>query len=177
MKKCVLVVLLMVLGNAGSAQAAEGLVFSPTFFYRSEETKVGTSVSERTDTLMDARLGYSLASGLYLGAIYAMDNRDFGSNEAKRTSYGATVGYYQGSWALFFHYFLSSKNQFGSSDAYEGTGIQFDFGYYFTVGSGFSVGPQLSYKAFTYTKQGGNTLADDRRETKVDPAVAFLFSF
>lgn len=175
-KSCVLATVLAVFGFSNVAQA-EGVVLSPTFFYRSEETKVGANKAERTDTLIDARLGYSFASGLYLGAIYGMDNRDYGSSEAARTSYGATVGYYQGSWALFFHYFLSSQDKVGNGDPFKGTGIQFDFGYYFSLGSSFSVGPQISYKAFTYTKLGSNTLADDRRDTKIDPSVAFLFSF
>lgn len=167
---------LVFVSGLSEARAVSEVVFSPAFFYKSQETKAGSSESERTEMLFDLRLGYILDSSIYVGAIYAQDTIDTGNSEAVRSSYGPSVGFFQDSFALLLHYFLSSELD-DDSTVYEGSGLQVDVGYYMKVGSNSSLGPQISWKKFTYNKLDGNTLSPKIEVTKLDPYVVFAYRF
>lgn len=168
---------LYVLGFHIPEASASGYFFSPALFYRTEETKTeGGNETELTHTMFDIRLGYIMTSSFYLGAIYAQDTRDTGDNEFVRSSYGPTLGFIKDEFVILFHYFISSEDDY-ETVVYEGTGMQLDIGYYMRVGSSTRIGPQLSYKKFTYTKNKDGSLDKDREETRFEPYVAFAWEF
>lgn len=164
-----LVILLTFLSLNVFAEGGEGVVFSPTIMYRSESREPG---DESTEIFYNLKLGYKMASGLYLGGVYDVETDDAGvaSNDGDRTSYGATIGYIaDGGFNAMFSYLLNSKNELGGTN-YEGSGYIVDIGYSFSLGS-WGVGPVLQYRKFSYDKP--TTL----EETLVIPMIQFMFLF
>ena len=167
---------LLILGF-GQLSFAGNMYLGPSLFYQSYERS--DTNSERTDTYFNIRLGYvGLGGGnLYVGGIYDSETEDYGASEQERTSYGVSFGYFGDSIAVVGSYYISSELSTGGASNYEGTGFKVYLSYFFSLTQSVGLGPMLTYKSFTYTELGGNSLSTDREETKIDPMIAFSVKF
>lgn len=123
-------------------------------------------------------LGYTFSSQLIVGMTYNIYNLTTtraavnggldGLNEkTQKSEYGPTIGYLSGNWRMLLTYFLAASRQVDykntdSSGAItsdttfkntEGSGFQFAFGYSYSLGAHFEIGPSLVYRTITYAKQ------------------------
>lgn len=111
-----------------------------------------TTIDNAT-TLLDAKIGYVMSNGLYIGAIYNMRTDETNGSKQERSGYGATVGYHVNGWFIDGTYFLNSTFKFaGGSELSGGSGFGIDLGHNFDIATNVYLGVQLSYKSFTYTK-------------------------
>lgn len=158
------------LGSTAVFARAQSVVFSPSLFYKTysddfERENGAVLESEVVETYYDIKLGVVLDNQLYLGAIYSQMSRDFQSDDVERvrTSYGASVGYLQPQgWYILAHYFLASNYEYTETLTFKGgSGFQFDLGYLVDLGSSFQLGPQISYKSFSYTELDDDGSSED----------------
>jgi hypothetical protein len=106
-----------------------------------------------TRTLLDAKIGYAMPSGLYVGGIYNSRTDENNGSKDERTGYGATVGYHMNGWYIDGSYFISSTYKLsGGTELSGGSGYGADLGHNFDIATNVYLGVQLSYKSFTYTK-------------------------
>ncbi len=156
------------------SQAA--VVFSPAVSYLSFETEEGGVSSESSVTYVDARLGYILPMGIYLGGMYAIEN-----NENNSSYYGGlSVGYYNSGFSLIGTYHLLGEYDPDGASKYTGaSGIQVDLSYAFMVASNFALGPQISYRSVEYDKLevSGVEFDSTRKETQILPMINLWFMF
>ncbi len=162
--------LVLVFISMMSFTANAAVYFTPSLFYMKYEVEQGTT-SETELSIYNFKLGATLASGIYLGAVYDMEAID----DDDRTSLGLGVGYIMNEWNFHFTYFLTSERDSGASE-YTGTGMNFEIGYLFKVGA-VSVGPTLTYRMFTYDELDDVTLSPEREENRFLPYVTFQFMF
>ena len=162
---------------------AEGIVFTPSFMVMNWEDDVSNnSISKVNATYMDFKLGYQWPSGLYIGAIYATMDRNENSVDRVRTSYGGTLGF-DSAQGIYLHgsYLISSTYKIDANDTLQsGTGLQFDFGYLFRVANILQLGPQITYRTFTYSKEqssGVVSSVSSTKSTETLPFVVFSFTF
>lgn len=138
--------------------------------YLSQES--GTATTSKTSrTLLDIGGGYAWPSGFTLGALYGTEKIKNDSSSSDRTSVGPTIGWYQkdqGPFILGTYFFTSEL------DDYKGSGYEVDLGYKFKV-SAFSIGLQLSYKHFSYDKNGSASVNPAYVQNYIDPYFAFWF--
>ncbi len=151
--------------------AHAGMIFNPSVFYFHNAEEQGTSKAESTTQVLNFKLGYGAASGLYLGATYDMENRDYGSSDSDRKSLGASIGYLTGGWQFLGTYFVTSD-----LEKMEGSGYAVEIGYVFKVGS-IGIGPLLSYRHWEYDKNDGVSMAEKFTQTNIYPSVQFQFTF
>lgn len=167
-------------------------------FYKAESRK-RSAKSDTSSYLADLRLAYAVADSLYLGATYGLDVEnietsgyasasDNSTSELNRQSYGPTFGYFRSNFFSFITYHLNSTwkvSSKGSStnteEEYTGTGFQLDVGVILPLGS-VSIGPQLSYKTFTYKKlksNGGSSssISPAFKDDKLEPQLTIWTSF
>lgn len=166
MKKLIFIICI----SAFSVSADAAVYFTPSLFYMKYEQKQGTT-GETELSIYNFKLGTTLASGLYLGAVYDMESID----DDDRTSLGLGVGFIKNEWNFHFTYFVTSEKDSGTSE-YTGTGMNFEIGYLFKVGS-WSVGPTLTYRMFTYDEVNDVSLNPELEENRFLPYVSFQFMF
>ena len=166
MKQLLLLLAISVMGITANA----AVYFTPSLFYMKYEVEQG-STAESELSIYNFKLGMTLASGLYVGGVYDMEAMD----DNDRTSYGLGVGYIKDGWNLHFTYFLSSERESGSSE-YTGTGMNFEIGYLFPLGS-WSLGPTLRYRMFTYDEYDDASINPERDENRFLPYVTLQFMF
>lgn len=174
-----------VVGFSSSAQA-QSIFFGPSFLYTTSTSNNEGTETEQTRMDYDIKLGALLSSSIYVGGIYAQSNFESqtGSSvtEQTRTSYGASVGYMQpAGWFVIGHYFITSEFERSSTVTDQGgSGFQLDIGYLFDLGSSITLGPQISYKTFTYTERDSGTVTTDLDDTgysELRPMVALGVNF
>lgn len=161
-----------------TSQAADqnGFSVNAAIFYANSEsdlTKIGGSKSENSQTYYDLSLGYTWASGLYLGGIYGSHQDDSGNNEISENYLGASLGYHMSGWEFNAHYFLSAENETSSTTSLtDGSGIGVDLAYLWNINSNFRVGPQLGYRSFNYTKYKSSG-----SKTEADTSISYTLPF
>ena len=177
--------ILGILAGFGFAQAAHaqstGFVISPTAFYYSFKEQTSTTNTDKVSALYyDLRVGFILSNSLYIGGIYSSMNRDYeGSGTKKRTSLGASLGYFSpsGFYVMGHYYFQSEYNDFGSTVLNKGSGFQADLGYFFSVSSSVRIGPQITYRSFSYgqIQNGGVSTSASLSHNELIPFIAIGF--
>lgn len=178
-------VLLTLSSGSVLAQDGSGLSFSPALSYFSYEDRGGnpSSVSREAGTMLDLRLGYNFSSSIYLGVNYMTNNyRDEGISTASDdnvTGIGPQIGFFTGGWHLMFTYYVQTELRPSAAVRFSGgTGTQFDLGYRWMMGS-WGLGPYLSMRNLTYSKQQTNgadvTMTENRQWNRFYPYIAIWF--
>lgn len=184
-----------------SAPSVGGLsdyyIGSSLFYYSNLRTR--TSRDEKSYFVYDIRAGYQVNPNIYLGLIYQADKDGLkasgyssdslnNTTSSQRASLGPTISYITETYHAHLTYFYSSKwkldvvtNTGTNAYEYTGTGLQADFGYKFPVW-GMLIGPQISYKKFTYTKLSTNggteiSLSPKLEEDTFEPSLVIYFFF
>lgn len=170
------------LGALETANAqSTGLVISPTGFYYNFKEQTSTSNTDKVTALYyDLRVGFIMSNNLYIGGIYSAMNREYdGLGSKKRTSLGASIGYFSpnGFYVMGHYYFQSEYKDFGTTILNKGSGFQADLGYFFNVSPSFRVGPQLSYRSFSYgqIQNGTSTTSASLSHNELIPFIALGF--
>lgn len=162
-------------------QAAQAeIFFGPNFHYREEKVETGGSTAKLNVTVIDARLGYVLPAGLYVGGLYNTETTKSGSFEEKGSHYGPSVGYVTKNFNVIASYYMGGERSYtGGVKRIEVSGPQVDLGYMFDLGSGTLLGPQLSWRSIEYAKVKANGLeaADKYKLTEIRPMIALAFMF
>lgn len=164
--------------------SSTGLTFHPSLFYEQSSSNLsGTSNTANstttTKTYLGLAFGYIADSSLFLGGQYITDRISVtGSDDTTRTAYGPAIGYVGQSISLLYTYYMSVVESKGSANYGGGSGWQFDLGWKFDVSSGFALGPQITYKYFTYTKVTTTTesnLSPSYNYSELIPQLAMWF--
>ncbi len=159
--------------NAAKAE----IIFSPAVSYLSSKVEEGgATIIDGSTIFVDARLGYLMPNGLYLGGIYAIEN-----NDAASSYYGgASVGFVSGGFSLIGSYFLLGEYDPDGDLKYTGaTGFQGDISYAHMIASNFAIGPQISYRSVEFDKRdnAGTETDSDRSDTQILPMINLWFVF
>lgn len=180
------------------SQSGNNFLIAPSVFYYSG-LRSRTSKDDKSYLVGELKLAYQVSTNIYLGAIYQHEQEEVitsgyssatsnNTANSKRTSLGASLGYATETFHVFLSYFVSSKwnlDTVSSAGAnqydYDGSGFQIDLGYKIPLW-GFFVGPQLSYKMFTYDElvtNGGSAAGINPKleDTKLEPALVFYYFF
>jgi hypothetical protein len=166
--------------GSGASIAHADFMFRPAVTYTSDES--GTSPTTKTTRrVIDLGAGYVSPGGWSLLAVYGMENRKVeapgSSTTGDRTSLGAGGGWTAGATGAYVDavYFFQAEYSVGSTN-YKGTGWQVDLGYKFDVGR-LQVGPQLTYRNFSYDKVNGATQSPVYKQNNLDPMFALCLMF
>lgn len=157
------------------------IVVSPGVSYISDkrdETTPGVSSSESQETLIDARLGYILPMGLYLGGMYSSTNSNGTDNSGNMM--GPTVGYFSSTTGFYSLLTYHISGEFGDTTKYTGAqGPQVDVGWIFPVTRYFSIGPQLTWRSIEYSKRetAGVSVDTDYKRSTIAPYISLWFMF
>lgn len=137
-----------------------------------------TSASSKS-TNLTLGLGTSHSEGMYLGTVYDLNLKNNGNGNLQDSNLGISVGFTDKGCYLVYHHYFRSEYQLDSTTIYQGTGMGFDMGYQASIGAGFSLGGQLSYKKINLKDKIVNsekTSANYMREN-ILPSLVFGFSF
>ena len=163
--------------------ALAAFVFSPNVGYYSqerEETLPADSSYKTTELRLDARIGYILPMGLYVGGMYASTNSDDGTTNNGGSMIGPTIGYYSmmGFYSLFTYHIIGELEE-GVSKYTGAQGPQADIGWIFPISSFFAIGPQLTWRSIEYDKleTAGVSVESNRKDTSIAPYVSLWFMF
>ncbi len=163
--------------------ASAYFVVSPNISYQSTkftQTDPAAADSDGSETLIDARFGYVLPTGLYLGGMYAHSSFDDGNSTSGFLA-GPTVGYYSmiGFYAMLSYHILGEIEQGAGQKYTGGKGPQVDVGWVFPLSSYFSLGPQITWRSVEFDKLEGNG-ASVNADPKIDtirPYLSLWFMF
>jgi hypothetical protein len=182
--------------SSGSGSTSDFFI-GGSIFYNSD-LRVRTSRDEEAHMAYDGRAGYQIYPHVYLGGMYQVEQDSINtsgyssdslnnSSKSNRASYGPSLGYITEALHLNFTYFIESKWNLETTTstgngtyAYSGAGFQGDIGYKFPLW-GMLIGPQLSYRKFTYDKLSTNngsalTITPKLEDDTFEPSlVIFLF--
>jgi len=111
-----------------------------------------------TRQLINFLVGYHF-NLFFLGANYNYDSIVTSGNTTNTDSFrsfGGDLGLMTDNVYLLFTYYFNSSATTGAGttsnrDLNNGTGYQISLGYNFDMGSGFGIGPALTYKSLTYS--------------------------
>ncbi|MEK6774048.1 MAG: hypothetical protein AABY64_08910 [Bdellovibrionota bacterium] len=170
------------------SSGGDGVLLSLNPFYQTiSDDGGGATTTSYTETKMDVNLGYQMATGLYLGALYFTDTTTtspVSSGAATSGSgYGVSVGYLKNGWFGHLHYILSADKDDNTADAdkwSKGTGIQADVGYMMAVSGPFMLGVELAYRSLSYTTNtvaAVDSTAFTRKASEVTPKIRLTFIF
>lgn len=167
-----------------SSVANAQFVISPNISYTStkfEGTQNAVTASESTSTLIDARVGYIMPMGLYLGGMYSSIS---GNNGVSGYQAGPSVGYHSmsGFYGILTYHLMGqydTETTGGDTIFKNASGPQVDIGWIVPVTSMFYVGPQVSWKSIKYTKASvaGVEGDSDQKITSLQPYISFWFMF
>lgn len=184
--------------SVGYAPSSDNFLIAPSVFYYSG-LRSRTSKDDKSYLVGEMKLAYQFSPNFYIGATYQQEQEEVqtsgyssasfnNTSESKRSSLGASVGYVTSTFHFFFTYFVDSKwnlETVTSSGAnkydYKGSGLQLDLGYKIPLW-GFFIGPQISYKLFTYDElvtNGGTSasITPKLEDKKLEPALVFYYFF
>ncbi len=144
------------------ADVTPGWLIQPSlmYYFKTEGGNPPNNASTtETRELGDILLGYTFGN-IFLGANYNYDAIILSGNTTSTDSFqsiGGDLGIMTDNIFLFFTYYFSSTAATGQGlpnngevDFNKGTGYQVKLGYMFDVGSGWSLGPAITYKSLTY---------------------------
>ena len=175
MKYLILICLLMISGMAQAEMFKSTLFSLNTIYLDRDYNDNGVTTSDKaTDT--DLRLMRIEKNWAY-GVIYSLSAND--SSNAKRTSYGLSLGYYsEKDFYLNYSYFYSSKYSFSGGDD-TGNGYEFDLGFLEKITASFYVGLMFAIKNFSYSEQNnkGTTSSISSTHREVMPMFTFSVDF
>ena len=167
-----------------STQALAAVVISPGVSYstnKAEATQPNATQSESAQTVIDARLGYVLPMGLYLGGMYSLITMDDGTDKNSGNLIGPSVGYYSmmGFYSIFTYHILGELDLDSTTKLTGAKGPQVDVGWVFPLSAYFAIGPQMTYRSVEFDKiEGTGTSIDtDNKFTGIEPYVTLLFMF
>ncbi len=180
------------ISSPGWARSSGGdgvlLSLNPYYGTSSDDALAGTPTTNAytsTTTLLDINLGYQMAAGLYLGALYFTDT-GASTNPTGATSnsgYGVSAGYMKNGWFGHLHYILSADKDDNTANAdkwSKGTGIQVDLGYMMPVSGAFMLGVELAYRSLSYstnTVSSVESTTTARKTADMMPKIRFTFIF
>ena len=153
------------------------IIFSPAVGYvQAKVEEAGTTFVDGSTVYVDARLGYLMSGGIYIGGIYAIE-----SNEAASSYYaGGSLGFVAGGFSVIGSFIALGEYDPEGNDKYSGaTGFQADISYSYMIASNFAIGPQLSYRSVefsTYTV-GSSESPTDRTDAQTLPMINIWFVF
>ena len=157
------------------------IVVSPGVSYMSDKTDRTTPTvesGESQQTLVDARLGYILPMGLYLGGMYSHIGSDNANSNGNMM--GPTVGYFSSTTGFYTLLTYHISGEFGDTVKYTGAqGPQVDVGWIFPVTRYFSIGPQLTWRSIEYSKieSGAVSVDTDYKRSTIAPYISLWFMF
>ncbi len=129
---------------------------NPTGMY----SNISAGSSEKVKSVYyDLRGGFYLGESFYVGGIYQNMSRDFQSlGSRERSSYGVSAGVFPmgGIYLLGHYYYKSTYQDLDKSTLSHGSGMQVDLGYLFSFSDAFKIGPQMTYRSFSYKEQTSN---------------------
>jgi hypothetical protein len=173
---------LFLLGTQAKAEGTGtgGVVFNPSFFYYMDKNNSGSSTDTTTTTdIINLKLGYMTTDGIYFGAVYDIDNKSVKrttTTDYDRKSIGASLGYISGGFQFIATYYFQSNYDISGETTKKGTGYTFDLGYIMPIGT-VGVGPLLSYRTWTYTKDDDGTLDPNYKQTNIIPSIQLFLTF
>ncbi len=156
-------------------------VVSPGISYISDkfdQTTPGADSGESQQTLVDARLGYILPMGLYLGGMYSHIGSSVDNQSGNMM--GPTVGYFSSTTGFYTLLTYHISGEFGDTAKLTGAqGPQVDVGWIFPVTRYFSIGPQLTWRSIEYSKieSGSVSLDTDYKRSTIAPYISLWFMF
>lgn len=184
------------LANAQDGGSGGNYFISPAIFYNAD-LQERSAKADSSNLLLDFRGGINVGTNMYVGLLYAMDNKsvktsgyssasDNYEDTRKRTSYGPFFAYFIDSFFGMFTYLYDSEWSISSvgtsgttNTVYDGWGYQLDLGFKFPLW-GVQFGPLMSYKYFSYSKITSGSpqaLNPEFKETKLDPSLAIWIFF
>lgn len=169
-----------------------------SLFYLSD-LRTRNSRDEKSRLVYDVRAAYQIYPEFFLGINYQGEQENTkasgyssdslnNSSQSSRTSYGPSVSYMTDTFNLSVTYYMASKWDLETATStsttrysYSGSGFQADIAYKFPIW-GMHVGPQLSYRLYTYDKlstNGGSSqsIAPKLEESTFEPSLTFYFFF
>jgi hypothetical protein len=171
---------------AASAEArggggGSGVLFDVNLYYTSYKTETkdtgGTASVTNNDTnaIYDIKLGMLTGTGLYFGGIYtSRSNSVLNQAGTAGSATGGSVGYFGASGMFIMgHYLVGATDGVYS----EGTGIQADVGYKASMGDGWMLGAELTYRTITYKKSTSNAGLDTYKKDEVLPMISIGYIF
>ena len=165
---------------SGYADEPAGVVLYPSMTVRQE---TGLLTGDQSLIAVDLRAGYRISSGFFFGMIYS-DTSGGGTNSVNETAFGNSVGYFSGVFSIVASIYLYAQSNENTSTAAvtrsQGIGVQLDMGFMFPIGSGFSVGPLLTFKNISYKKQedgNGNLSNTNQPQSYFTPYLGTTFVF
>lgn len=116
---------------------------------------------------------------MYLGTIYDLTMKNDGNGNLQDSNIGVSVGFSDKGCYLLYHYFFTSNYHLDATTKYQGTGMGFDMGYQVSLGKGFSLGGQISYKKMNFKERiiNGEEIGTDYSRENILPSFIFGFSF
>jgi hypothetical protein len=175
--------LIMLVFGYSNVQAQ--VVFSPTFSYVEEKQETESSTSRSRETRIDLRLGL-LSDGFFIGALVNSETVDNGGGTTEKGSgIGPSIGLIMHGFNLIATYHAlmverEYKQTSSTTKRKDGSGLQVDLGYSMDIGSGFGLGPQISWRSIEYKKHvsgSGVETEDKLKITEIRPMVAMFFTF
>lgn len=172
--------------------------FGGSLLYLSD-LRARNSRDEKSRLVYDLRAAYQIYPNVFLGPSYLGEQENTkasgysseslnNSSKSARTNYGACASYMTDTFNFSFTYFVSSQwdletvtSTSTNRYSYTGSGFQADLAYKFPVW-GMYVGPQLSYRLYTYDKLSTNgsssqSITPKLEESSLEPSLTFYFFF
>lgn len=124
-------------------------------------------------------LGTTHSEGIYLGTIYDLNLKNDGNGNLQDYNLGVSLGFTDKGCYIVYHHFFKSEYQLDSTTKYHGVGMGFDMGYQASLGAGFSLGAQFSYKKLNFKDKIVNSekIGADYSRENILPSLVFGFSF
>ena len=180
MKKLLAMTLCLLL----AAPAVASFVLSPNISYITndvEETQpTPGNTSELGETRIDAKLGYILPMGLYVGGMYSSVSLKSGATSNSGSLIGPSIGYY--SPMVFYTmltYIIMGEQDLGPTTMTGAKGPQIDIGWVFPLSAYFAIGPQMTWRSVEFDKAetGGVSVDTDHTRTSIAPYLTLWFMF
>lgn len=182
------VVLVTLITFGTSAYAS--ILFGPAVTYQSVKSIDNTGSAggnQNTNALgADAKLGLLIEGTIfYVGGLYSYESTAGDPNmKVVGSSYGPTVGIFNGAFALLGTYIINADRTYSVSSVdtkiSKGTGFRVDMSYVAGLTGSVGVGPQVTYRSIKYAKTtsaAGIESLNTYEESTIYPSVVFWFRF
>lgn len=160
-------------------ESARAEIFlGPSLYYLDTKEEVAGTTTKATSTIVDVRIAYLSPGGFMLGGIYESDTYKSGSYQEKASIYGPSVGYVTKSFIGVASFYMAGERTYtGGTKRTEPSGPQIDLAYVYEIGSGFSLGPQLTWRSLEYAKlkSGGAEVEQKYKSSMIRPMIALSF--
>ena len=177
-----LTVFLLSAGVWGRGRSRGGMgLLSGNFFY-SQTNQPGHPVDHlKRDFSIDARAGYILPMGLFLGAMYSYIGVGDSTGTDLGQLVGGSVGYHSASgfFTTVTYHFLGDLKRGLDQKWKKAQGWQADMGWVFRLTRGLRLGPQLTYRNihFKELETGGVTSELNQQRETIRPYLSLWVLF